>query len=172
MVENKDPIRMPATGLDMEMMLTDARWGDQYISSDLKEKLKKKVFVTIRAGTKVNTPDGEVVLDRDVEVEQDEFLWGQMNYFTRDFRLGNISGDELKYCDHFCLLAGDLMHDKKPTAFMASLARVATTLELSQSKGGFLRKRLGTFTREEFKTELGDKPNILFGGKKKKGGGF
>lgn len=171
MGDNKDPVRMPSSGLDMEMMVTDARWGDQYISSELKDKLKKKVLVTIRKGTTVNTPKGEKVLEEDIEIEQEEFLWGQMNYFTRDFRLGNLSGDEVKYCDHFSLLAGDLMHDKKPTAFMVSLSRVATTLELSQSKSGFLRKRMGTFTREEFKSEMGDKPNVLFGGKKK-GGGF
>lgn len=170
LADTKDAVRMPSSDLDMAMMLTDARWGDQYISNELKEKLKRKIFVTVRAGTTVNTSEGEVVLDRDIEVEQDEFLWGQMNYFTRDFRLGNLSGDEVKYCDHFSLLAGDLMHDCKPRAFMVSLARVATTLELSQSKGGFLRKRLGTFTKEEFKSEIGEKPNLLFSGKKKRGG--
>jgi hypothetical protein len=87
-------------------------------------------------------------------------------------RLANLSKDELRYCQHFIDLAGDLLQDGKRTAFVIGLSRAVTVLELSQSKGGFLRKRFGTFTKEEHRVgDFGDKPNIIFKGKNK-GRGF
>lgn len=169
--QKKDPRVVPVTELEAGMMITDPKWGDQYINSDLKKKLKIMVKKKIPAGATIKTPDGDFQLTRDMMVAEEEELWGLLNYYTRDLRLANLSKDELRYCQHYLDLAGDLLQDGKKRAFIIGLSRAVTILELSQSKGGFLRKRLGTFTREEYrKGDFSDKPNILF--KQNKKGGY
>lgn len=171
--QQRDPVRVPVSELEAGMMLTDSRWGDGYIAKELKDKLRTMIKKKIRKGTIITTAQGDFELPRDMEVLAEEELWSLLNYYTRDMRLGNLSRDEVDYCQHFIDLAGDLLHDSKKRVFVIALSRAATMLELSQSKGGFLRKRLGTFTKEEFRRGDFDKPSILFGGgKKKDGGGF
>ena len=170
--QKKDPVQMPYTDLEATMMVTNPKWGDQFISSELKKKLTILVKKKIPAGSMVKNEKGEEFqLMRDENILEEQELWGLLNFYTRDMRLANLSKDELRYCQHFIDLAGDLLQDGKKTAFVISLSRAVTVLELSQSKGGFLRKRFGTFTREEHRVgDFGDKPNIIFKGKKKGGG--
>lgn len=88
---------------------------------------------------------------------------GKLSVHTRDIRLANLSNPELKEAKHWFQLASDCLDQKYKTACICALTRGIQVLELSQSKGGFLRKRLGTKTKEEI---VSDNPSTkkMFGG--------
>lgn len=88
-------------------------------------------------------------------------IWGLLGYFGRDLRLGNIDATKEAYCDYHLNLAGDLLRTGNVNSFITVLAKVASTLELSQSLGGFLRKRLGTFTKESHNTNSEQKKPLF-----------
>jgi len=83
-------------------------------------------------------------------------LWSQLGYFTQDMRLSNLSEgniwkglpNEVEYCEYRLNLANDLLSEGYDEPFIICLERVAAKLELCQSKGGFLRRRMGTYTQE------------------------
>lgn len=141
---------VPQSGLDWNMMLTDTMWGSQQISKQLKEKIRQR---TVR-------DDG--MIDK-------EAAWELLSFYTRDVRLANLNvlTGEVSYCQYYLDLAGDFLREGFPEAFATSLARAATVLELSQSKGGFLRKRQNTLTTENLQGEIEpQKKRLLFGAKK------
>lgn len=148
------PVRriMPQSGLDFNMMLTDTMWGSSFVGSKLKEKIRQRIR------------NGENDFDK-------EAAWELLSFYTRDLRLSNLSSltGELNYCQYYIDLAGDFLREGYPEAFATSLARAATLLELSQSKGGFLRKRQNTLTQEQLQGELEpQKKRLLFGGRKER----
>lgn len=149
----------PVSGLDMELMLTNPKWG-QEIPRGLKEKLKEKSY------------DIEVVGDKRKIRINETSLWEVLGFYTRDLRLGNLNYTEVKYCQYWLNLARDCLSDGYKKAFIASLSRAATVLELSQSKGGFLRK---LFNRvEHYQHQVLEDKNSkkgLFGQKKDDGFG-
>jgi hypothetical protein len=56
--------------------------------------------------------------------------------------------------------------------FLICLSRVATLLEISQSKGGFLRKQMNTLRMENMQGEIEPPKKSLFGVGKNKDGGM
>lgn len=150
---------MPQSGLDFNMMLTDTMWGSPQISTQLKEKVRQreervKLLKQLQAGE--IPPESEKAA-----------AWELLSFYTRDLRLANLSSvlGEVDYCQHYIDLAGDLLRDGYMEAFATSLARAATLLELSQSKGGFLRRRQNTLTTENYQGDLEPKKKkLLFGG--------
>ena len=147
---------LPQSDLDYTLMTTDAVWGTDYINPEFKQILKKQY------PDKVDPNTGEISVD-------EESLWGLFSFYTRDMRLANLSewNGEMKYCRFYLDLARDCLMDKHFQAFMVSLGKVATVLELSQSKGGFLRKISKTWIGEN--RNINDEPpkKGLFGGKRK-----
>lgn len=144
---------VPQSGLDWNMMLTDTMWGSRQISAQIKEKIKRR---TIR-------DDGSI--------DKNE-AWELLSFYTRDLRLANLSSvfGEITYCQYYLDLAGDFLREGYPEAFATCLARAATILELSQSKGGFLRRRQNTLTTESLQGEVEpQKKRLLFGGNKRQG---
>lgn len=139
--QNKDQNEVrrivPQSGLDWNMMLTDTMWGSQQISSQIKDKIR-----------------GRTVRDTG-EIDKVE-AWELLTFYTRDFRLANLNAltGELDYCEYYADLAGDFLREGFPEAFATCLGRNATKLELSQSKGGFLRKRQNTLTTESLQGEV------------------
>jgi hypothetical protein len=106
-----------------------------------------------------------------------ESLWGLLGFYTRDMRLANLStfNGEVEYCQYFTDLAGDFLQTNMVEPFIICLQRVATILELSQSKSGFLRRKMNTFTQESIRKGFDDEPpkKQLFGVKKRdQGGGY
>jgi hypothetical protein len=87
---------------------------------------------------------------------------------TRNFK--NLISTELTYVTYYLDLAGDFLSSDMIEPFLISLSRAATVLELSQSKKGFLRKRMNTFTQEKFNQELEPAKKKLFGGYQQEGG--
>lgn len=147
---------MPQNELDYNLMTTDSVWGKDDVPEQLKEKLKKYYVSRGEDG-------GETVTHED--------LWGQLGYMTRDLRLANLNQffNEITYCEEHLNLAGEMLSNDMVEPFLILMQRVASKLELSQSKGGFLRRKMNTFTQERINKEEVPKKN-LFGMSKKQEG--
>ena len=132
---------LPQSELDLNLMLTNTMWGNPELSETIKQKLNK--------GRIIKDEQGNAYVDK-----QD--LWGLLGFYSRDLRLANLSSfnGELEYCKYHLNLANDFLHCDFVEPFLICLSRVATVLELSQSKGGFLRRRQNTFTTEQMQQNL------------------
>jgi hypothetical protein len=128
---------MPQNELDFYLLTTNSQWGQ----SEIKDRLDKK--------------------DDD---DNDSDYWNLLAFYSRDLRLANLSvwDNELNYVRYFLDLSKDLLHVGLKKNFSTSLGLAATVLETSQSKGGFLRRRMGTIT-SEYKEELEPPKRSLFG---------
>lgn len=156
---------VPLNDLDMSYMTTNSVWGQSEVSEDLRKKLSKLEFVKDEHGDIIKDENGNPVA-----VYKDS-LWGLLAFYTRDMRLANLStfNGEVAYCQYHIDLASDLLQSDMIGAFLIALSRAATILELSQSKGGFLRNKQNTFTQENVSRDEGNQKKSLFGmgGKKK-----
>lgn len=154
-VEKLQKRTLPQSELDLALMTTNAVWGMPDISMELKTRLSKLYQTQTETGEKGITVQS---------------LWGLLGYYTRDMRLANLSvwNGELAYTQYYLDLAGDMLQAEMIEPFVICLSRVATILELSQSKGGFLRRRMNTFTQEGITQELEPPKKTLFGVGKKK----
>lgn len=143
---------MPRSELDFNMMTTESVWGKPQINKDLKARLSQYIQVV--------QEDGKAVINT-------RELWGLLGYYTRDLRLANLSTarGEMFYAQYYLDLAGDMLQASMVEPFLICLSRVATLVELSQSKGGFLRKRMNTFTAEHYRNDLEPKKKSLMGKK-------
>lgn len=156
---------VPLNDLDMSYLTTNSVWGKGEVGDELRNKLSKLEFV--------KDEHGEILRDKEgnpMAVYKDS-LWGLLAFYTRDMRLANLSqwNGEVEYCQYHIDLAGDLLQSDMYGAFLVALARAATILELSQSKGGFLRRKQNTFTSEHITKDEGPQKKSLFGagGKRK-----
>jgi len=138
---------VPSSDLDLNLMLTDSLWGRDEVK-EMKEKLQKY------------SDDSDVVLKSS--------LWGMLSFLTRDLRLGNLSvwDGELQFCRYHLLLAGDLLDANMIEPFVICILRSASTLETSQSKGGFLRRNMNTLRQEHVSEQREPPKKGFFGGKK------
>lgn len=144
---------IPENNIELSMLYTNPVWGsDREINKSFRDKTTKTINF-------VNQETGQIV-----QTTTDK-LWEQLQFFTRDLRLGNLSSTEVRYCDYYLRFASDCLKEKYIDAFIVALSRVASTIELSQSKGGFLRKRLNTQTKEIKESMDLNKKNGLFHGK-------
>ena len=154
---------VPQSELDFNMMVTETLWGSPFVSDDLKETLTKQHQYVDEDGNPVVNNEGQILVRK-------EALWGLMSYYTRDLRLANLSSTlgEMGYCRYYLDLAGDYLKMNYLKAFLICISRVATVLELSQSKGGFLRKQMNTLTTEQRRNFIEPEKKTLL---KQKGGG-
>lgn len=155
MAEGDFKRQTPQNELDLAFMTTNAVWGNPEVSPELKQVLNKYYKTKNEDGT-----EGYTV----------QSLWGLLSFYTRDMRLSNLTEMKLDYCNHYINLAGDCLQEGLIRPFIIALSRAATILELSQSKGGFLRKRLSTITSESFHEEREPPKRNFFGGKKNNSG--
>lgn len=130
MNQNKEPRVVPHNDLDFQYMTINPVWGKDDVSGHLRDLL-----------TEYYQKEGGDSQDELVAKE----LWGRLSYLTQDVRLANLNAKEMVYCQYFLDLAGDLLNDNFINPFMTCIARPASVLDLSQSKGGFLRRLLNTF---------------------------
>jgi len=151
-LSDDDNRRIPSSNLDFSFMTIDPAWGKE-ATNELYNLLKET---------------GNIEYDEEGKpVVTETHLWGVLSYFTRDLRLGNLNRflyeRALKYID----LAGDCISRGLIKSFLASLRRVISIVELSQSRGGFLRRRSNTITSEEFVNPLEPEKKSFFGKKNK-----
>jgi len=146
----------PQNELDLALMTTDSVWGKPEVPPGLKAILSKYYKTTNDKGE-----EGYTI----------QSLWDSLGFFTRDMRLANLNNIQLEFCNYYLNLAGDCLQEGLIRPFIICVSRVASILELSQSKNGFLRKRLTTITSETFREER-EPPKRNFFGKSKKGGEY
>lgn len=137
---------MPYNELDMHFKTTNPSWG--------REVTQYLDIALTKAGIKVGK-----------KASPDEKAWQLLAYYTRDLRLANLNMMEVVYCQTWLNIAGDCLRLRYPRSFITALTRVVTVTELSQSKGGFLRRRQGTFTQEKINKDEPGKKNLLGGNK-------
>lgn len=139
----------PINELDMQLMIVDSEWGKE-IAPELKQRL-------IEVGDNVTQDkDGKLKIEN-------KQLWGLFTYYTRDMRLGNIDKESFAVCSQWLNFAGDCLRENYVNSFLIALSRVITILELSQSRGGFLRKQLSTRTNVSYSefSEKNDKKGLF-----------
>lgn len=160
MVDENIPMRaVPISDLDLQLMMTDPVWGKD-IPKGLKEKLTEQLKTRkVYQGEDGKYYYGEVLTDND--------LWELLGMYTRDLRLGNLSYQEIIYCQYVIDWSRDCLAEGFYKAFLAGLSRAVTLIELSQSKGGFLRKLFNTVRTQQFSYSDKDEKRGLFGQKKK-----
>lgn len=141
---------LPASELDLNLMLTNTLWGNPELSEVIKSKLQK--------GTIVEDEDGNKYI-------KNEDLWGLMSFYSRDLRLANLSTvtGELETVRYMLRLANDYLQSGFVEPFLICLSEVAGILETSQSKNGFLRKQHNTFTTEQKAQNLEPPKKSLWG---------
>jgi len=152
--ERREYRTLPQNDLDLNLMLTDSVWGKKDVPIELRDKL------TIRY---VDQKPGDLK-----PTITDISQWGELGFYTRDMRLGNLSAfdNELASCRYMIDLANDLLSVNMTKPFMVALSRSATILETSQSKSGFLRKIMNTLRQESSHQNLEPPKKGFFGGKK------
>lgn len=148
---------IPKSNVDFDAMTVNTEWGSAYIPEILRRKLTKEYEVK------------KIINNKEYVTYEKEDLWALLGFYTRDLRLANLStmNGELNYCQYYLDLANDFLRADFIEPFLICLSRVATQLELSQSKGGFLRRRMNTFTHEQYSQELEPPKKNLFGISKK-----
>lgn len=165
MSEEKQRRVLPQSELDFSLMTTDPVWGKFDIAPGLKNKLKKIGYEEVEYEDKET---GEIKIGYMPKTDE---LWDLLGFYTRDLRLANLSSavwnDEINYVDYHLNLANDLLQAGMIESFLIALSRAATKLELSQSKGGFLRKNMNTFRQETKHQELEPPKKSLFGTRRK-----
>lgn len=151
--EGRPPRRTPINELDFQLMTVESEWG-----KDIQPELYAKLKV---AGHELEqTTDGKFKV-------KEEALWGLLSYYTRDMRLGNLDKHMYEYACLWLDFAGDSLRLGAVRSFLTALSRVITALELSQSRGGFLRRLMNTFRQEHDYKFNDDKAKGLFGPQKK-----
>lgn len=154
---------LPRNELDFNLMTTEGEWGKDYVNPELKERLNKYFIKKDQDGKPIFDNEGNLIGSK-------KSLWDMLGFYTKDMRLANLSylNNEMQYCQYYLDLAGDFLQIDMIEPFIICLSRVATILELSQSKGGFLRRRMHTLTSENMQGELEPQKKNLFGLSKKK----
>lgn len=154
MADEKRSRITPRSELDLNLLITDTVWGSEYISPALKAKVQKYFGYKGPSGKQEITSEN---------------LWELLGFYTRDMRLGNLSvlRGEVAYCQYYLDLANDLLQAGYVEPFLIALSRVATVLELSQSKGGFLRRGMNTLRTETLTGDIGEPKKKTFMGKAK-----
>jgi hypothetical protein len=141
----------PFSDLEFSYMTIDPSWGKE-VTAELRRKLQdKKYEETFEEKDEDGKPTGIL------RVPIDD-LWSLLAMYTKDVRLGNLDMWGQKYVEDQLDLASDCLALGYIRSFTRALSRAITKLEVSQSRGGFLRKRSNTFTKEQFTTESKAKP--------------
>jgi hypothetical protein len=168
--------QMPINELDYNLQLTDPKWGQEMNSGFMNrmgekskiEKIKEFLEKEIEEG-RLTEETAQFYYDTFIEILKDDndSMWAVLSFYSRDLRLANLSvwDGELAYCEQHLNFAGDCLQMGLKRSFLIVIKSVASKLELSQSKGGFLRKRMGTLTTENINSEE-PKKKSFFGMKK------
>lgn len=144
--------QVPTSDLDLQMQITDPAW--QNLSPQLRNKLVKLV------GTELKDNIQQDIYDE---------LSGILGLYTRDIRLGNLSSfnGEFQYVSYYLDLAVDLLSNGMTESCITAMNKALSILELSSSKGGFLRKLINTFRTEKISNVLEPERKNIMGGKNK-----
>jgi len=153
---NQYRMTMPQSELQYNMLTTESTWGMPEVNPEIKEALTEVTYAADERGNVLRDDEGNPIT---IEKKQ---LWDRFAIYTRDLRLGNIQGQELVYVNYMLDLAFQLLQKDMYRAASIALGMAATVLETSQSKNGFLRRRMNTLTNENIHAELEPPKKKLF----------
>jgi len=167
MTNAKTPMPRPNTDLDFQAQLTDPFTSSPFVDPAFMNKFREYAYTGDQEGNVILDKDGnpKIVLQKD--------LWGILQIFNRDWRLGNIDKqEEAVYIRHHINLATDILNllgDDFKQSSLICLSYALCVNETSQAKGGFLRRMLNTFIHKTNNTDDTPKKKTFlssFGGKK------
>ena len=87
--------------------------------------------------------------------------------YRRDLRLANINNSQIRECTHYLNLGTDFLEEDFYKVGIIAYTRLASILELSQSKGGWFRKQWNKITQETIHGELEPPKKSFFGSRKR-----
>lgn len=156
----------PASDLDLQLLVTNPVWGKGLeIQGEIKDTLTKTSKRFLKKGDVILREGKAFVVQEDYSEDVDRNLWDELQaIYTRDLRLGFLStwNGEAEQVKYYINLSGDLLQEGFKEPFFKCLKESITILEVSQSKGGFLRNRQATFTHESInKGDEVPKRNLL-----------
>lgn len=162
---HKMQMQRPADALDLAYLEVEPAYGKE-ATEGFNQRLQK----LMGKAEPLYNKDGTPKLDqygRQMYAVNTAYLWEELGYYTRDLRLGNLSevSGDIEHCEHYLDLAGDLLNFGCPSAFTTAYRRVATKLEISQSKGGFYRKNKQTLFKKSTEVKEASQKNWLGGQK-------
>jgi len=187
-LQTQKPQPKPSSNIDLQAMTTFPHVSSDYMSDRIRNKFREYSYVTenveesyveICPVTKEKIIKTRIVERIKKDENGDPILqvvrdnWANMELFTQDFRLGNLSGRELFVARYNIDLCSDIL-TVLPSSFskpaLISLERSVCIVETSQSKGGFLRNLFNTFFQHSSLKEDTPAKRSFFGmGKKTKG---
>lgn len=164
-----DGNRTPVNEIEFQYLTTAPDWGKNDVPQEyIKQLIEDKEILLSRIN---ENGEIELVLDENkqpISASRQIEQWARLGFLVKDIRLGNIprfiGGSD--YIEYYLNLAGDVLEANLPRSHITSLQRSAVKLEVSQSVGGFFRKRSNTITSENFTNELDPNKKNFFGGKK------
>lgn len=104
----------------------------------------------------MNNLDAEMILTNPVwgrEIPEELYnklqeKWGELGFYTRDLRLGNLKDEQELEVNYYLNLAGECLQRGCVESFMFCLRKAITMTEVSQSRNMSLRKIMNTLTYE------------------------
>jgi len=124
----------PENAIEFNTQLIQTDWGKS-------DKIPQEFIERISNKYRVQGENGEEIILKDG-------FWELLGFYTKDMRLGNLDNYDYKMCIYYLNIANECLKLNYFDAFSICLSSVATILELSQSKGGFFRKRSKTMRME------------------------
>lgn len=162
--EEEDLKEIPSSSLDYEFQLIEPA-----LQRPKKGLVKKLRMITGTKQSYLIDGDGQQIINKDgkpatVEVETYENLSGNLQFWVRDFRLGNLSQwtGEYEYVIYYINLAADFLTEKMPKACITALNKAMSRLELSSSKAAKLRELIQTIRKVSLtgSTNEAEKPDV------------
>jgi len=154
------------TSIDLQAMTIEPFLPSEYVSDRLRNKFREFAYVLDK--------EGNYVLDKNkqpmIKISRD--IWGAIEIFTQDWRLGNASRQEIKYIVYnldLCIDILTVLPDEFNRPAFLLLSRSTAVMETSQSYKGFLRNLFNTFFHNQtLKEDTPSKRNFFGMGKKTK----
>lgn len=150
--QQKNKVR-PQNTVDLQVMTIEPYISSEYISDRLRNKFRNYVYILDEKGNIALDEDGnpKIRLVRD--------MWATIEIFTQDQRLGNLKNSEVNAITYNLDLCSDILtvlpeSFNKPAFIL--LERATSTLEVSSSRGGFVRTLFNTMFQNQSYSE--DKP--------------
>jgi hypothetical protein len=161
----KPPKRsIPQSDLDFSMQLTNPAWGKEELGAGARETF-------IKTFLKLDPKTRKLLLDAEghPEVDHEDDYWARIGFLTKDWRLSNLSKEDYELLRWWGDMASAAAQQGYTRSVAYCISQIAPTLELSQSKKGFLREMLNTIiNRNTNITDEASKKSLLGMGKAKK----
>ena len=154
----------PISDLDFQSQTINPQWGqkDNVSKEFMRNVVRYKPYLDAEGNQRIDDSGNKLYVIQSV--------WNDLAMFTRDYRLAYLDEGSLDYCSYMTDLGYDCKQMGYIEAYSICSARTAVRLELSQSKGGFLRKILNTLINQKFEQTIEPQKKGLFGNTKNGGG--